>query len=82
MKTTKRQISLQELFRGVYMGPNPSVVHIVPSGDNWRVRREGGLRAIAVKSNKRSAVSIAKKLKNINRIVIHRRDGTFQEHIN
>jgi len=72
MKTAKRQISLQEIL---------CPVHIVPSGDNWRVIREGALRAIAVKANKRSAVSIAKKLKSINRIVIHRRDGTFQEHI-
>jgi hypothetical protein len=79
--TTKTRKSLKEIFQGASMKPDPSLIHITPDGNKWRVRRAGTSRAIAIKDDKKSAISVAKKVKNVSRIAIHNDNGTFKEHI-
>lgn len=57
---------------------NSGRVHVVPSKRGWSVKKEGASRSVAVKSTKQGALSAARKLKSVERIVIHKKDGTIQ----
>lgn len=60
---------------------NNGRVHVVPSKDGWAVKREGAKRASAVKSTKDSAVRVASNLKTVDKLIIHKKDGTIQKNI-
>jgi hypothetical protein len=75
-----RSSSLKSFMKS-YKGPNPSVVHIIPSDNTWRVKREGTLKASAVKTTKQSAISRACQMRGVDRVVVHNKDGTFKNHI-
>ena len=81
MKTAHKQTSLKEILKGVDMRVDTSVIHITPYNSKWKVRRAGTLRAIAIKQDKRTAISTAKKVNDVSRIVVHGKDGKFQKRI-
>jgi hypothetical protein len=60
---------------------NNKRVHIVPSKDGWSVKKEGSTRSTAVMPTKEGAIEVAKHLKSIDRIILHKKDGTIQKNI-
>lgn len=58
---------------------NSKRVHVVPSKDGWSVKKEGSTRSSAVRPTKEGAVKAAKRLLSVERIVIHKKDGTIQK---
>jgi|GEM_PF-648709 len=58
---------------------NSGRVHVVPSKGGWSVKKEGASRSVAVKPTKEGALNAAKNLKSVERIVIHKKDGTIQK---
>ena len=56
---------------------NSNSVHIVPSKDGWSVKKEGAVRATAVRATKDKALKAARELKSAERIIIHNQDGTI-----
>jgi len=56
-------------------------VHIIQSKDGWSVKREGAKRSSVVKNSQDSAIKAAKKLRSIDRVVIHKKDGTIRSNI-
>ena len=63
------------------MSPDPAVVHITPYNGQWRIRRQGTSRTIAIVKDQNTAILRATKINSVNRIVVHKKDGTVQEHI-
>ncbi len=59
---------------------NSKRVHVVPSKDGWSVKKEGATRSSAVRATKEEAIKAATKVKSVDRIVIHKKDGTIQKH--
>lgn len=57
---------------------NSGRIHVVPSKDGWSVKKEGAKRSTVVKSTKEGAIKAAKSVKSVDRIVIHKKDGTIQ----
>ena len=57
---------------------NSKRVHVIPSKDGWSVKKEGATRSSAVRSSKVGAIKAAKSLKSVERIIIHKKDGTIQ----
>jgi hypothetical protein len=57
---------------------NNGRVHIVFSKDGWAVKKEGAKRSTVIKATKESALKAAKNLKTVERVIVHKRDGTIQ----
>lgn len=57
---------------------NSGRVHVVPSKDGWSVKKEGAKRSSVVTSTKEGAIKAAKNVKSVERIVVHKKDGTIQ----
>ncbi len=57
---------------------NSGRVHVVPSKDGWAVKKEGAVRASVLSSTKAGAVKAANNIKSVDRIVVHKKDGTIQ----
>lgn len=57
---------------------NSKRVHIVPSLSGWSVKKEGSTRSSAVRRTKEGAIAAARSLKSVERIVVHKKDGTIQ----
>lgn len=57
---------------------NSGRVHIVPSKDGWSVKKEGVKRSTAVKPTMKGALIAAKSIKSVERIIVHKKDGTIQ----
>jgi Uncharacterized protein conserved in bacteria (DUF2188) len=74
---TNAKSSLREKFREA-ASHNSGSVHIVPIRDRWAVKKEGNKTATSVKSTKSEAIIVAKSLKAVERIIIHKKDGTIQ----
>lgn len=55
--------------------------HVVPSGDQWSVKREGSKRASSVHDTQREALEAGKKLAQNNQteLVVHGRDGKIRD---
>lgn len=55
---------------------------VTPTGDgNWRVKRDGAIRADSIHPNKIDAVDRGRELgrnQQLGQVVIHRRDGTIE----
>jgi len=60
---------------------NHGRVHVVPSKDGWSVKKEGAKRATVVKNSKESAVKAANSIKSMQRVIVHKKDGTIQKNI-
>jgi hypothetical protein len=58
---------------------NSGRVHVVPSKSGWSVKREGNLKASAVRKTKASAITAAKSIQSADRIIVHKKDGTIQK---
>lgn len=58
---------------------NNGRVHIVPSKSGWSVKKEGNLKATAVRKTKKDAITVARTLQSAERIIIHKKDGTIQK---
>ena len=54
-------------------------VHEVPSQDGWLVKKAGAKRASSVQNTKADAVKAANGLKAVERVIIHKKDGTIQK---
>lgn len=57
------------------------VYHVLPEGDDWKVRRAGAGRAEGVYENKSDAVERAKVLAKgarLGQVKIHKQDGSIQ----
>lgn len=59
----------------------PRNVHVVHSQGEWKVRREGSLRASRVFGNKRAAIDYGRKLGREDRVelYIHNLDGRISD---
>ncbi len=57
---------------------NSGRVHVVPSKDGWAVKKEGAVRASVVAPTKASAIKAANRIKSVERIVVHKKDGTIE----
>ena len=55
--------------------------HIVPHGNDWAVKREGGKRATVVVPTQKAAIDIGRKISKNNgsELVIHRPDGRIRD---
>ena len=55
--------------------------HVVPNGDEWAVKREGGERASSVHRTQREAIDAGRDLakKNETELVIHRPNGQIRD---
>jgi len=65
--------------------PTVTVYHLLPEGDNWAVRLEGGDKDLEQAGTKKAALDLARKLAQSNepsRLVVHRADGTIQDSFN
>ncbi len=63
---------------GLAASSNSGRVHVVPGKDGWSVKKAGATRASIVTSTKASALKAANNLKDAERIVVHKKDGTIQ----
>ena len=54
-------------------------VHVVHGKDGWSVKKEGAKRSSVVKSSKSEAVKAAKSFKSVDRVVVHKKDGTIHK---
>jgi len=58
------------------------VLHVVPNGDGWAVKREGNERASSTHDTQKNAIEGARQLaKEGDDIVIHRADGSIRDRI-
>lgn len=60
----------------------PTVFHVRPDDESWKVEVEGGKRARSVHETKREAVKAARAdaaSAAPSRLIIHRRDGSVQK---
>ncbi len=79
MTTEKKSKSnLSEKFSKA-ASSNSGRVHVVPSKSGWSVKKEGSKRSTAVRPTKEGAVKAAKSVKSVDRIIIHKKDGTIQK---
>jgi uncharacterized protein YdaT len=55
--------------------------HVVPHGDDWAVKREGGKRATVVVPTQKEAIEIGREISKNNgsELIIHRPDGTIRD---
>lgn len=62
-------------------GNRRRVIHVIPDGNRWVVKRELARRATRVLSSRGEAVDLARSLatESSGEVVVHRRDGTMQE---
>jgi hypothetical protein len=58
---------------------NSGRVHVVPSRSGWSVKKEGSLKATAVRKTKEGAINVARTIKSAERIIVHKKDGTIQK---
>jgi hypothetical protein len=56
---------------------NPKIVHILPRRNGWAIKRETTKKAWLVTPTRDPAVSKASKIKGIEKIVVHKKDGTL-----
>ena len=75
--TRKNTIKMTDSFR-LAGSTNSGRVHVVPSKDGWAVKKEGAVRASVVKQTKAGAVKAANNIKSVERVVVHKKDGTIQ----
>jgi len=65
------------------MSSDRTKIHVTPDGNDWKVKKEGGDRASAIKDTKKEAVDraieIAKNDGGPAQVIIHKQDGTIQE---
>lgn len=54
-------------------------VHVVPNMGKWIVKKEGAIRATAIKKDKKEAEKVANNLKYVKRVIVHKKDGTIQK---
>src|SRR5262245_51346131 len=58
------------------------VLHVVPQGDGWAVKREGNERASTTHDTQKSAIDGARNLAKVgDDIVIHRPDGSIRNRV-
>jgi hypothetical protein len=57
---------------------NSGRVHVVPSRGAWSVKKEGSSRSYVVRPTKESALIAARKMKSVESIIVHEKDGTIQ----
>jgi hypothetical protein len=77
MKTTKSNVSIAEKLSKA-ASTNSGRIHIVEGLDGWSVKREGAIRASAVKTSKINAVRAARMISD-GKIILHKKDGTIRE---
>lgn len=55
-------------------------IHVVPSGNEWKVRTAGAERAVRVTSTQREAIDVARKIAQHRgtELIVHRPDGTIR----
>lgn len=54
-------------------------IHIISRKDNWAIKKEDKTRASKIYSNKNSAISSARKLKEKGLdVIVHGKDGSIQ----
>ena len=53
-------------------------VHVVPSQDGWLVKKAGAKRVSSIENTKADAIKAANGLKSVERVIIHKKDGTIQ----
>lgn len=76
-KPKKSASKMTDSFRKA-ASSNSGRVHVVPSKDGWAVKKEGAVRASVVTPTKAGAVKAANNIKSVERIVVHKKDGTIQ----
>jgi len=58
-----------------------SVLHVVPSGDGWAVKKEGVERPASTHDTQKNAIDAAREAATEgDEIVVHRTDGTIRDH--
>ncbi|MBT3635288.1 MAG: DUF2188 domain-containing protein [Candidatus Marinimicrobia bacterium] len=75
MARTIKKTELTKNFRAAALN-SKKMVHIVPSNDGWSVKKEGIKRSYAVKETKKEAVKIARNIKSVESIIVHKQDGS------
>jgi triphosphoribosyl-dephospho-CoA synthetase len=78
MAKTNNSTDLAERFRQA-AATRGGYVHIVPSKSGWSVKKEGNLKATAVRKTKEDAVKVARTIQSADRIIVHKKDGTIQK---
>ena len=55
--------------------------HVVPHGNDWAVKREGGKRATAVVPTQKEAIEVGREISKNNgsELIIHRPDGRIRD---
>ncbi|MBK9420934.1 MAG: DUF2188 domain-containing protein [Flavobacteriales bacterium] len=55
--------------------------HVVPHGNDWAVKREGGKRATVVVPTQKEAIDVAREIskRNSSELIIHRPDGRIRD---
>lgn len=59
---------------------NISRVHVFRSRNGWIIKKQGAFRVMAIKSTRASALRTASKIKFVQQIIVHERDGTIHVH--
>lgn len=81
---TPKSVTVLALFTQAERGipwRDRTIYHVSPSGDQWKVQREGAARAARTFSTKQPAVSYARKTAKNNKpsqVKVHRQDGTIE----
>lgn len=58
-----------------------TVYHVSPSGDRWKVKREGAAQAAKTFDLKAAAITYARSVAKNNKpsqVIVHRKDGTIE----
>ncbi|HSG38263.1 MAG TPA: DUF2188 domain-containing protein [Thermoanaerobaculia bacterium] len=77
-----RSVKLADAMRQLMAkGNRQRVIHVIPDGGRWVVKRELARRATRVFSERGDAVDLARSLakESSGEVVVHREDGTMQE---
>ncbi len=77
IKVEKTTAKMTDSFRKA-ASTNSRRVHVIPTKDGWAVKKEGAIRASVVTSSRADAVKAANNIKFVERIVVHKKDGTIQ----
>lgn len=75
MNKNKNVVGLAEKFSQA-AASRSGRVHLIPSGNEWYVKKEGISRLIAIETSEEDALDRAKRIKSVNGIIIHSKDGS------